>query len=346
MHRVAVLGAGRVGMLVACLLAESGDYKIYLIDKSDPSKQDIIKSHSHIVTAQMDLNCMADLTDYLQYHGIDNIISCLPFNFNVHVASIAYRYNMNYFDLTEDVETAADIKTFADKGNSLFAPQCGLAVGALPLNISNPLQYGLSWSTSGLVNEYSKMCEALQNGQKVHLKPLYDLEEIKLDGISYEAFNTSGGLGSLIETYGDKAKDITYKSIRHPGHQEKMHFLLYGLKMFERQQLLCEIMDSALPKIDKDRVVIYVSAIGWQEGVYKELHYSDNFYSGVKFGKRWTALQLTTAQSACVTVDLALKNCFNAGFLRQESISLDSFINNRFARYFKEWGQHNAIYAI
>ena len=75
-----------------------------------------------------------------------------------------------------------------------------MRVGALPTNISNALQYSLTWSTDGLINEYGNLCQAIENGEKVDLLPLEGLEEIKIDGLTYEAFNTSGGIGSLVQT--------------------------------------------------------------------------------------------------------------------------------------------------
>ncbi|MFV9924501.1 MAG: hypothetical protein AB8U93_01780 [Francisella endosymbiont of Hyalomma scupense] len=78
--------------------------------------------------------------------------------------------------------------------------------GALPLNVLNTLQYGLTWSTEGLINEYAKQCEAIVDGEKRTLAALADIEEIKIDGFTYKAFNTSGGISSMIETYVGKVE--------------------------------------------------------------------------------------------------------------------------------------------
>jgi saccharopine dehydrogenase-like NADP-dependent oxidoreductase len=58
---------------------------------------------------------------------------------------------------------------------------------------------------------------------------LADLEHFSLDGVEYEAFNTSGGLGSLCETLAGKVRNLDYKSVRYPGHQQRMKFLLGDL---------------------------------------------------------------------------------------------------------------------
>ncbi len=75
-----------------------------------------------------------------------------------------------------------------------------MRVGALPKFPSNALNYNLTWSTEGLINEYCEPCEAIVNGERREVPPMEELEEFSLDGVTYEAFNTSGGLGSLCET--------------------------------------------------------------------------------------------------------------------------------------------------
>ncbi|MFC3217103.1 saccharopine dehydrogenase family protein [Comamonas sp. JC664] len=92
------------------------------------------------------------------------------------------------------------------------------------------LRYNLTWSTEGLINEYINPCEALVDGQPLTVHALEGLETFALDGIEYEAFNTSGGLGSLTETWAGKARNVDYKSIRYPGHCAILKFLLNELK--------------------------------------------------------------------------------------------------------------------
>jgi saccharopine dehydrogenase-like NADP-dependent oxidoreductase len=50
--------------------------------------------------------------------------------------------------------------------------------------------------------------------------PLDGLEALSLDGITYEAFNTSGGLGSLCESLHGRVEALNYKTVRYPGHCE------------------------------------------------------------------------------------------------------------------------------
>ncbi|MFX9180922.1 saccharopine dehydrogenase C-terminal domain-containing protein, partial [Acinetobacter baumannii] len=92
--------------------------------------------------------------------------------------------------------------------------------GALPLYPTNGLKYNLTWSTDGLINEYCNPCEAIVDGQMREVLPLEGLEHFSLDGLDYEAFNTSGGLGTLCETLEGRVDSLDYKTVRYPGHRE------------------------------------------------------------------------------------------------------------------------------
>jgi saccharopine dehydrogenase-like NADP-dependent oxidoreductase len=187
------------------------------------------------------------------------VVSCAPFHCNPLIAERAKAHGVHYFDLTEDVEVTQKVKDLAEGSKTLFAPQCGLApgfitiaanhlmksmtevsdlrlrVGALPRYPSNRLKYNLTWSTEGLINEYCNPCESVENGQLTTVPPLEQLERLTIDGVDYEAFNTSGGLGTLAITLKDRVKNVNYKTIRYPGHCDLMKFLLHDLQMQDQQ---------------------------------------------------------------------------------------------------------------
>src|SRR6202000_494118 len=97
-----------------------------------------------------------------------------------------------------------------------------MRVRALPLYPSNALNYNLTWSTDGVINEYDEPCEAIVDGELRESAPLEELEEFSLDGIRYEAFNTSGGLGTLCETLNGQVRTLNYRTVRYPGHRNIM----------------------------------------------------------------------------------------------------------------------------
>ena len=85
-----------------------------------------------------------------------------------------------------------------------------MRVGALTEHPTNRLKYELTWSTEGLVHEYLAKCDAIVDGKACKVQPLEGYETFTLDGIDYEAFNTSGGVGTLGDT------------LRRPGQEPQL----------------------------------------------------------------------------------------------------------------------------
>ena len=360
MNEILIFGAGNIGKLVSVLLASTDDYHVHLVDIQRP--QDLPRVPNNPISFQtLDINDDAAVDASVMANSISTVVSCLPFQLTVRVAELAARYQLNYFDLTEDVQSTSSVLKLAAKATTTFVPQCGLApgfisivanhlmqgfdainsvkmrVGALPLNVSNPLNYALNWSTQGLVNEYIKPCPAIVNGKHVLVPAMEGLEEIKLDGLTYEAFHTSGGIGTLVETFMNTVRNMDYKTIRYPGHCEKMKFLLQGLKLNENADLLCKIMENAVPQTELDVVLVYSSVLGRKNGQLVEKNYAKKFYPATVCDHQWTAIQMTTASSLCVLIDLVTTGAVikPSGILRQEDVKLhDDFLANRLGKYF------------
>ncbi len=360
MHTVLVTGAGKIGSLITFLLTHSNNYFVYLADIQDDNQ--LIKRLGKLQNFEyikLDAKDKNAVTQFIKQHKVEAVISSLPFYCNKSIAEIAAEQNIHYFDLTEDVETTRMVTELAKKAKSSFVPQCGLApgfisivanhlmknfpeldtvkmrVGALPTNISNALQYSLTWSTDGLINEYGNPCEAVENGEPIELLPLEGLEEIKIDGLTYEAFNTSGGIGSLAQSYYGKVKHLSYKTIRYPGHCQKIKFLMNDLKLNDDRETLKMILENAVPKTYQDVVLVYVSVTGKQDDQFIEENYVKKFYPKKIGGIRWSAIQLTTASGICSAVDLVLHNPETySGFVRQEQFSLDDITHNQFGEYY------------
>lgn len=360
MHRVLVIGAGKIGSLITFLLTNSNDYQVYLADLHEDNPY--VKRMGELPNFKyvtLDAKEIDNISRFMKENKIEAVISSLPFYCNVPIAKAAAANNIHYFDLTEDVETTDAVLEISKTAKSAFVPQCGLApgfisivahhlmknfpkldtvkmrVGALPTNISNSLQYSLTWSTDGLINEYGNMCQGVDDGEEVTLLPLEGLEQIKVDGLTYEAFNTSGGIGSLAQSYRGRVKHISYKTIRYPGHCDKIKFLMNDLKLNQDRDTLKRIFEHAIPKTYQDVVLVYVSVTGEQDDQFIEENYVKKFYPKRINGQRWSAIQLTTACGICSVVDLVLNNSNKyQGFVRQEQFSLDDLTNNRFGEYY------------
>ncbi len=365
MHRVLILGAGKIGALISGLLAESGSYQVQLADVSGSAAESVVRAHGipHLTSVTLDATDSVALERHLAAHPVEAVISSLPFYCNVGVAEAARKAGTHYFDLTEDVEVTRAVRAIATGAGQAFVPQCGLApgfisiaaaelithftelrsvklrVGALPQHPNNVLKYSLTWSTEGLINEYGNPCQAMVDGTFRDVAPLEGLEEIEIDGMRYEAFNTSGGLGSLAETHGAHCESMNYKTIRYPGHCEQMRLLMNDLKLNQDRATLKRILENAVPQTLQDVVIVYAAVSGKQAGELREENYVNKVYPQVIAGRLWSAIQVTTAAGISAVVDLVLeKRATYKGFVAQEQFRLPEILANRFGRYYAAGG--------
>ena len=363
MAKVLILGAGKIGALISGLLAESGSYEVHLADVSGEAANAVVGAHrlANLHAHRVDAADPAALDAQLKKHPVDAVISSLPYYCNIAVAEAARRAGIHYFDLTEDVEVTRAVRRISEGAAQAFVPQCGLApgfisiaanelighfdelravklrVGALPQHPNNVLKYSLTWSTEGLINEYGNPCEAIVDGRRTEAAPLEGLEEIEIDGTLYEAFNTSGGLGSLGETYGSRCQSMDYKTMRYPGHCEQMRLLMNDLKLNHDRGTLKRVLENAVPQTLQDVVVIYVAVTGKQDGELREENYVNKVYPQMIANRLWSAIQVTTASGICAVVDLVLNSSGrHRGFVRQEDFKLLDVLQNRFGRHYAD----------
>jgi len=356
MKNVLVMGSGKIGQMIAMMLAESGDYHVTVAD-CDPVG--LAKLPIHVKIKPLELNVNDDAALNAALTGQYAVLSALPFALTTRVARAAVAVGVHYFDLTEDVACTRVVKDLAQGAETALVPQCGLApgfisicahdlagrydhlqdvkmrVGALPKYPANAMKYALTWSTEGLINEYLNPCEAVVNGALKEVPPLEELETFSLDGVDYEAFNTSGGLGTLCETFEGKVSNLNYRTVRYPGHRDILKLLLQDLRLGERPELVKDIFETALPFASEDVVLVFVSVTGKKQGRFVQDVFTQKYYAQEIGGQVWSAIQITTASGICAMVDmLAQGQLKQSGFLRQEDADFETFISNRFGRYY------------
>lgn len=357
MKELVILGAGKIGRMVCHLMARSGDYDVRIGDAAQAAVDHVVSRHDKVSGQVVDFEDQASVEGIMK--GAWAVISCAPFHCNPMIARVAKEHGVHYFDLTEDVAVTQEVKELAEDSDTLFAPQCGLApgfitivanhlmksmtdvtdlrlrVGALPRYPSNRLKYNLTWSTEGLINEYCNPCESVEKGELTTVPPLTQLERLTIDGVEYEAFNTSGGLGTLAITLKDRVKNVNYKTIRYPGHCELMKFLLHDLHMQDYQDELRVIFERSMPTTFRDQIVIFVSATGMFRGKLTEGTYAKTVYHQQIDGENWSGIQITTAAGVTAIVDLLREGKIqDRGLLRMESVDYDDFLQNRFGGYY------------
>ncbi len=357
MHRVLLLGAGKIGSAIAKLLSHAADYDIVVGD-ADGNALSRLDRLPSVMTMTIDVTDRAALRRAME--GRETVVSACSFSVNPGIAKAALESGLSYFDLTEDTETTRAVRKLATKARDgqIFMPQCGLApgfvsiaahqlaskfdkldevrlrVGALPQFPTNEMKYNLTWSTDGLINEYGNPCEAIHEGKKIEVLPLEGLEHFSLDGVDFEAFNTSGGVGTLCETLDGKVRSLDYKTIRYRGHRELIAFLMNELRLNQRRDLLKDILENAVPMTPQDVVLIFCTVTGWKDGRLTQLTDARKIYHSECDGEPLSAIQLTTASSLCAVLDLHVKNGLGVprGFVKQEQVALDDFLANRFGR--------------
>jgi len=345
MNTIAVLGLGKVGTLAAELLHESG----FVVAGFDAA------AHPRDLPFEVKTLSVADpqaLTAVLA--SVDGVLSCLPFHLNLGVARAAHAAGIHYFDLTEDVPTTKAIIDLSRTAKGLMAPQCGLApgfvgivgadliarfedcrsckmrVGALPQHPTGLMGYSFNWSSEGVVNEYLNDCQVIEEGQIKWVSAMEWVEKLFIGGTELEAFTTSGGLGTMCETYKDRVPNLDYKTMRYPGHVKLMNFYFHELLMRERRKEAGEILVNAKPPVNDDVVYIHVSAEGRVDGRLFRKEFVRAYYPLEIAGIERTAIAWTTASSVVAVIEMVRDDKLpRQGFLKQEDIPLDTFLATR-----------------
>ena len=353
--RLTLFGAGKIGEAIIHLLGRTGDYDLRVVDADAKRLAPMRDSGAECVVADIrDVESLCRLTK-----GQDVVLSACPFYLTPTIAKAAQKFGAHYLDLTEDVQSTREVMALAQGAKSALIPQCGLApgfisivahdlarrfdrlrdvymrVGVLPTFPNNALKYNLTWSTDGLINEYCNPCLAIRDGTAIETLPLEEVESFSLDGVDYEAFNTSGGLGTLSDTLKGRVENLNYKTVRYPGHRDIVKMLVRDLRLDRRRDLLKDVLEAAIPMTQQDVVLIYVSVTGERKGRLQQEVYAKKIYAQEIDGRLFSAIQVTTAAGICAMVDLLVGGKLPAaGFVRQEQAPLADFLANRFGAYY------------
>jgi saccharopine dehydrogenase-like NADP-dependent oxidoreductase len=362
--RVVLMGAGHIGQTIAAWLSRSGDYQVKVVDCSVVALKAL--AHLPVQTALIDTSDVTELHDSMV--GFDAVVNALPYHLALTVATQAKAAGCHYFDLTEDMAATREIMALAEGANTAFMPQCGLApgfigivahhlsrkftdlheikmrVGALPAFPTNSLKYNLTWSVDGLINEYCHPCEAIRDGHVIEALPLEGMEHFSLDGTEYEAFNTSGGLGTLCDTLKGKVQALDYKTVRYPGHGAIMKMLLQELGMQHDQENLKAILRKSVPLTMQDVVLVFVTVSGECEGKFMQEVFARKIFADRSETNPMSAIQITTAAGICGAIDLFReKKLPQSGFIKQEQVSLPDLLANRFGNAYQQSRQVESI---
>ena len=363
---IGLLGAGKIGTAIYNLLIASGfGYDITVGDQRVLNSITTCDFHRLELHSDYTKEC-SELDKFVK--GKTLIINALPYQLNPIVYKYCVEHNIPYFDLSEDefLDEWIEKKEYLSPTRTgiLFTmPHCGLApglstviandlvkdfysvynlkirVGALSQHSSNKLKYHTSWSSDGLVNEYKGNCQVVDGGVYVKVPALCGHEKLTINGQDYEAFNTSGGIGTFAKTLAEQDKSCIYadyKTIRRIGHLDYIDFLFNDLRL--KNDMLVDIFRNHVTQTTKDCVIIFVEVNGQNKILgYTGKIYTKTFYPDMIQGRTFTAIELTTAVGLLAMVELFLnKKLPQEGYVKQESVEWQDILDTKYGWIYRE----------
>jgi len=357
---IGIVGAGNIGFAIYQLLVSTGEkYKVSIADQIE--NKNVFLNDEHYVKLKVTKPTYeGESTQFNEFVSDKTlIINALPFHQNINLYKACRESDVAYFDLSEDDALDKYIASLlSDKEHIPFTmPHCGLApgmssiiandlikqvenpqnvkirVGALSQNASNKLRYYTSWSGEGLVNEYLGDCQIVKNGKADIVQALTGYEKITIDGREYEAFNTSGGIGSLARTLSESgfSGNIDYKTIRRIGHHDYVDFLFNDLQL--DQSSLTQIFKTCIPQTRKDAVILFVSVGNEREDI---LTYDNIFRPTTINGRHFSAIEYTTAIGLLAMVELYVDEKLpQSGYVKQEEADWSETLKTLYGAYYR-----------
>lgn len=268
-----VLGAGLMGKAIAFdLLQQESTNKVLLADNNP---EELKKAKDFLANNKLEtrvFNARNESEIEALFKEVDAAVAAIYYGFNVAFTKLAIKTKTHLCDLGGNntvVDEQLKLTKEAEAAGISIIPDCGLApgmvavlvkwgiekfdwvnsvkirVGGLPLNPKNKLKYERLFSVDGLINEYIEPVRLLRNGEIETIEPLAEIEEVGFPAPfqKLEAFTTSGGTSTLIETYKNKLNNLDYKTIRYPGHCNEIKELqmkgLFSHKYFAENLPIC-----------------------------------------------------------------------------------------------------------
>ena len=363
---VFVAGSGGIGSAVGILMRQFWDKEVNLllgdIDKAAADNAcDWIKrgaaAPGTVTSVTMTDGWQTNLTE------ADLLLDCLPGRFAPEMAAVALQYGLHYVNLTEYVAETKQIVEMAEKAETGFALQSGLApgfvnvlgnqlfhdfceqfgvqsaerlemrVGALTKNAVSPHFYGFTWSPIGVATEYVKDAEVVRNHQLINVPSLSERRPLLIDGRPYEEELTSGGAADIPIALASKIRNIDYKTLRYPGHYAWVDGILQTVPQGrETISYLEEEMLRHVPSVEDDEVIVYCAVEGLDS--YGRLRRIDEALRvlPIQIGDvTLRAIQSTTAAGMAEAARLIVENQ-HRGVLFQSQIDSAEFLNGPFVK--------------
>ncbi len=242
--KVVVLGCGRVGNAMVRDLAIEDGWEITAADASRDAL-DRLAGLPRVKTRQGNIGDPAVVADMVAGH--DLAVGAVPGPMGYATLQRIIDSGINVVDISFFEEDPFGLHDLAVRRGVTAVMDCGVApgfssialghsettfdeltsfvcyVGGLPMIRQWPYEYRAVFSPIDVIAEYTRPARLVEQGREVVRDALSGVEPLDLPGVgTVEAFN-SDGLRTLLKVRG--IPDMKEKTLRYPGHAERMRML-------------------------------------------------------------------------------------------------------------------------
>lgn len=356
--KVLVLGCGNIGSVAAEDMTESMDsVDVVVADKDGSRAKEVAEKiyKDNVSWIQLDAANDKELAKALK--DFDMVMGFLPAKLSFRLAKACVNARKDLVDVSYMAENPLALNDESVKADVTIVPDCGLApgisnilvgntatkldkvktvhimVGGLPEKPAPPLGYVITWSPESLIDEYTRKARIVKGGRRVEVEALTGLEIVDFLGVGkLEAFYTDG-LRTLPDTL-ENVDDMWEKTLRYPGHAEKIR-VLEALGFFEEKKVNMENISVSPRKLTvklleeklwrpevKDIVALKVEVLGIRNGKHVRLIY--HLLDRYDEKRGITAMARTTAYPASIIAQLILKKAIKKkGVVPPERLGMD-----------------------
>ena len=368
--KILVIGCGNIGFVAARDLAEnlpSTEVVLADVDKVRVSEAAFRINRQNVSWIRLDASNKTELTSTLK--DFDLAVGALPGSMGYQVCKAAIAAKTDLVDVSYMPEDVMTLNKEASRAGVSLLPDYGMSPGlgnilaghaiskldsvesvhmlngGLPEKPLPPLGYVITWSVNDLIDMYNRKVNIVKSGKTVQVEPLSGLEEIEFPGVGrLEAFYTDG-LRTLLYTVKD-CKDMWEKTLRYPGHVEKIK-LLKTLGFFQEKpvqigeiavspkEVTARLFEKGLKKKDMpDIVVMCIQVTGKQNG--KPVMFSYYVFESVDKKLHVTAMARTTAYTTSAATQLVARGMVaEKGVIPPETLGMDERLCEEFMHIMK-----------
>jgi len=371
--KIVVLGCGNIGSVAAKDLAESlSSAEIVMADVNKRRVQEAVSKigRDNVSWVQTDASNQSELVHTIR--KFDLAVGVLPGVMGYRVCKASILAKVDMVDVSYMPEDVMTLNKAALKAKVCVIPDCGMSPGlsnflvghavskidqvesvhmlngGLPESPVPPLGYVITWSAKDLIDMYSRPVNIVKEGKVIRVEAMSGLEETTFLGIGkLEAFYTDG-LRTLLHTFKD-VKDMWEKTLRYPGHIEKIK-LLKNLGFFDEKpieiedlkisprEITAKLLEKRLKRPEvPDIVAMCVEVGGQRDG--KRILYTYHMLDRYDKKRKVTAMARSTAYTISVVAQLlANKTIDEIGVVPPEKLGMNEKIFKKFMARMRKRG--------